>query len=126
MMFSRALALTSMVSLSVLAAAMPGGVTPTTTISVAPGPTSTPASECSTSNLQCCNQMQNANDPAMTTLLSVLGIVVQGVDVLVGLTCNPISIINVGGSNQCNAQALCCQDNDVGGLLSIGCVPVTL
>ncbi|TFK80850.1 fungal hydrophobin [Polyporus arcularius HHB13444] len=105
---------------------MPGGVKPTSTITVAPGPTSVPADKCSTGNLQCCNQVQEANDPATSVLLALIGVVVQGVDVLVGLDCNPISVINVGGSNQCNAQAVCCSDNNVGGLASIGCVPVTL
>ncbi len=58
MMFSRVLALTSMASLTVLGAAMPGGVKPTTTITVAPGPTSIPADKCSTGPVQCCNQVQ--------------------------------------------------------------------
>ncbi|RPD65514.1 hydrophobin-domain-containing protein [Lentinus tigrinus ALCF2SS1-7] len=115
MMFTRALALTSMVSLSVLAAAMPGGSPPppTTTISVKPGPTSMPKSKCSVGNLQCCNETQKATNPATSVLLALIGVVVQGVDALVGLDCNPISVVNVGGSNQCNAQTVCCPDNNV-------------
>ncbi|RPD65512.1 fungal hydrophobin [Lentinus tigrinus ALCF2SS1-7] len=84
-----------------------------------------PASSCSTGPVQCCDSVQKASDPTAAGLLALLGIVVQGVDVLVGLTCSPITVIGVGGGS-CSAQAVCCQDNSHGGLISIGCVPVTL
>ncbi|KAI0717355.1 fungal hydrophobin [Cerioporus squamosus] len=114
-MFTRAIAFTFTLALSVLAAATPAD----------PGnPPRRP--QCSTGKLQCCKQMQNATDPAMTTMLSVLGIVVQGVDALVGLDCNPITIIGVATGNECNAQAICCPVNSTGGLVSVGCIPVTL
>ncbi|KAE9407588.1 fungal hydrophobin [Gymnopus androsaceus JB14] len=60
-----------------------------------------PASSCSTGPVQC------------STLLGLLGIVLQDLTVGVGLTCDPIT-------------SVCCQDNSHGGLISIGCVPVTL
>ncbi|RPD65515.1 fungal hydrophobin [Lentinus tigrinus ALCF2SS1-7] len=135
-MFSRAIAIFYFtLTLSVLAAATPadlgiGGMSyPATTSTVtAPGSGATPipSSKCSTGNLQCCNQTQKANNPATSLLLALLGIVVQGVDALVGLDCNPITVIGVASANQCNAQAICCPVNNTGGLISVGCIPVTL
>ena len=52
-----------------------------------------------------------ASDPAVAKELGLLGIVVQGVDVLVGLTCSPITVIGVGSSGSCSANAVCCSDN---------------
>ncbi|KAK7472100.1 sc3 hydrophobin [Stygiomarasmius scandens] len=100
---------------------------PTTTVTVtAPATTVTaPASQCNTGDLQCCNSVQSANSPAASLLLGLLGIVIQGVDVLVGLTCDPISVIAIGG-NSCNAQPVCCENNSFNGLIAIGCTPINL
>ncbi|KAE9407605.1 hydrophobin 2 [Gymnopus androsaceus JB14] len=84
-----------------------------------------PASSCSTGDLQCCETTESATDPTAAGLLALLGIVVQGVDVLVGLSCDPITVIGAAGGS-CSAQAVCCSDNSHGGLISIGCLPVTL
>ena len=46
-------------------------------------------------------------------LLGLLGIVVQGVDVLVGINCSPITVIGVGSGGSCSANVVCCQDNSV-------------
>ncbi|KAE9385896.1 hydrophobin 2 [Gymnopus androsaceus JB14] len=84
-----------------------------------------PASSCSTGDLQCCDTTESASSASATALLSLLGIVLQDLDVLVGITCSPITVIGAPGSS-CSAQAVCCDDNSHGGLISIGCVPVTL
>ncbi|THU90097.1 fungal hydrophobin, partial [Dendrothele bispora CBS 962.96] len=81
-----------------------------------------PASQCNTGSIQCCN---SASSPAATELCGLLGIVVQDPNLLVGLTCNPISIIGIGG-NSCNAQPVCCENNDFNGVVAIGCVPVNI
>ncbi|KAI0738361.1 fungal hydrophobin [Daedaleopsis nitida] len=91
-----------------------------------PGGGGEPPSSCSTGPIQCCDSTANASDPAAAGLLSLLGIVVQGVDVLVGLTCSPLTVVGVGAGGSCNAQTVCCEDNSHGGLISIGCLPVTL
>ncbi|KAF9061198.1 hydrophobin, partial [Rhodocollybia butyracea] len=88
------------------------------------GPTTTiPASQCTTGPIQCCQSVEAANSGAGEALLGLLGIVLNDVDVLLGITC---SGINVAGGGTCTAQAVCCQNNAVGGLISIGCIPVTL
>ncbi|KAJ4468451.1 fungal hydrophobin-domain-containing protein [Lentinula edodes] len=134
-MFSRVstVAFYALSALVILAAATPGGQPTTTTVPVtttitvtAPGTTATePASSCSTGELQCCDSTEEAGSAAGSLLLGLIGVVVQDVDVLLGVTCSPITVIGVGSSS-CTAQAVCCEDNAWGGLVSIGCVPVVL
>ncbi|KAF5386325.1 hypothetical protein D9757_008576 [Collybiopsis confluens] len=88
----------------------------------APAPAPAPAGNtCSTGPMQCCNTLTNANDPAVASILHSIGAVVQDVNVGVGLTCSPILGVGSGG---CSAQAVCCQNNSHGGLISIGCIPI--
>ena len=49
----------------------------------------------------------------MSSLLGLLGIALQGLDVPVGLDCSPITIVGVGAGNQCSANTVCCQNNNV-------------
>ncbi|KAI0371976.1 hypothetical protein BV20DRAFT_941118, partial [Pilatotrama ljubarskyi] len=59
-------------------------------------------------------------------LLGLLGIVLGDITGLIGLGCSPISVVGVGSGNACSANAVCCENNSVGGLLSIGCLPIEL
>ncbi|TBU59270.1 fungal hydrophobin [Dichomitus squalens] len=134
-MFSRAVVtLYFLLSLSILAAAKPWNTTPppvtttataTVTVTVsAPAPTG--GDTCSTGPIQCCNSVGSASDPAFSGILGLLGIVLEGVEALVGLGCSPISVVGVGSGNACSATTVCCQNNSVGGLISIGCIPIIL
>ncbi|KAJ3564671.1 hypothetical protein NP233_g8148 [Leucocoprinus birnbaumii] len=84
-----------------------------------------PASQCNTGPIQCCNSVQAANSNPVSSLLGLLGIAVGSVTGLVGLTCNPITVIG-GGGNSCSAQPVCCTNNNFSGLIAIGCTPVNL
>ncbi|EEB89895.1 hypothetical protein MPER_11961 [Moniliophthora perniciosa FA553] len=84
-----------------------------------------PASSCSTAPVQCCNTVTNAGDKTAAGILALIGVVVQDLNILVGITCSPITVIGAGGSG-CSANPVCCSDNSHGGLISIGCVPVDL
>ncbi|KAL1947101.1 hypothetical protein VTO73DRAFT_14062 [Trametes versicolor] len=81
---------------------------------------------CSTGAIQCCQQTTTANSASAAAILGLLGIVLQDLNVPVGLTCSPISVVGVGSGNGCSANAVCCEDNSHGGLISIGCLPVSL
>ncbi|PIL27810.1 hypothetical protein GSI_10964 [Ganoderma sinense ZZ0214-1] len=80
---------------------------------------------CATGPIQCCDIVEPASAPDATVLLGLLGIVLQDLSVLVGITCSPITVIG-GVLGTCSATAVCCEDNSYGGVISIGCVPVTL
>ncbi|OCH89174.1 fungal hydrophobin [Obba rivulosa] len=133
-MFSRVSSILLVFYLALLAVATPWGaptttkVTPTVTITVtAPGPTVTePANQCTTGPIQCCDSTETSSSPAAANLLGLLGIVLEGVDVLLGIDCSPITVIGVGTGSSCSATTVCCEDNAVGGLISIGCIPVIL
>ncbi|EIN05019.1 fungal hydrophobin, partial [Punctularia strigosozonata HHB-11173 SS5] len=77
---------------------------------------------CDTGSVQCCNTLTNSTDPSTSAILGLIGAVVSGVDVPIGLECNPITVIGAG-ANGCSASPVCCENtND--GLVGIGCVPV--
>ncbi|KAK7449221.1 hypothetical protein VKT23_013366 [Stygiomarasmius scandens] len=97
-----------------------------TTLAVAtPTRRNEPASQCTTGPVQCCNSVESADGATASKLLGLLGVVLQDVNVLVGITCSPISVIGVGG-NSCSANPVCCEDNSFHGVVSVGCVPVDL
>ncbi|KAI0668048.1 hydrophobin [Trametes maxima] len=91
-----------------------------------PTPGGVSASSCSTGSLQCCNQVQSADSLGVSTLLGLLGVVLQDLNILVGVSCSPISVVGVGSGNACSSNAVCCDNNNVGGLLSVGCLPLNL
>ncbi|KAH9944643.1 fungal hydrophobin [Amylocystis lapponica] len=127
-MFSRAYAAAVVLSITLIVSANPWAP-PTTTATVtktvtAPAPTATTISQCNTGESQCCQSTEAANSVTGAALLGLLGIVLEDVDVLLGLDCSPITV--VGGSGICDASPVCCSDNSVGDLISIGCVPITL
>ncbi|KAI1798178.1 fungal hydrophobin [Ganoderma leucocontextum] len=126
-MLSRFIVAASVLSLSVAAVAMPandGAYPPaTTTVTVtqtatAPEPISSaplaPSSAATQSTLYSLTPAltHQSSNPHIGILLE-LGIVVEGVDVLLGLNCNPI----VGG--QCSSNVVCCENNAVAGSVAL-------
>ncbi|KAK7692066.1 hypothetical protein QCA50_005471 [Cerrena zonata] len=99
----------------------------TTTLTVsAPAATVTiPANQCNTGTIQCCNQVVTAGSGLGGIILGLLNIVVTDLDILLGVKCNPLSVIGIGG-NTCEAHPVCCENNAVGGLISIGCIPINI
>ncbi|KJA29738.1 hypothetical protein HYPSUDRAFT_31724 [Hypholoma sublateritium FD-334 SS-4] len=88
-------------------------------------PSSSPSNQCNTGSLQCCSSVQQADSPAAATELGLLGVVVQDVTALVGLTCTPVTIIGVSGTS-CSAQPVCCTDNSFNGVIALGCTPINI
>ncbi|KAI5117557.1 hypothetical protein M0805_004470 [Coniferiporia weirii] len=115
-----------------LAVATPWATTATTpsavtkTVTVTETATTTALSQCNTSNIQCCTSTVQASSTAASTILGLLGVVLQDVDnVLVGLTCSPITILSIDAGG-CAAEPVCCENNNFAGLISIGCVPINI
>ncbi|KAK7696115.1 hypothetical protein QCA50_000758 [Cerrena zonata] len=82
-------------------------------------------SSCDTGPIQCCQSTATAGSKTGSALLDAIGVVVQDLNVLLGITCSPISVIGTGG-NSCSANPVCCEDNSHGSLISIGCVPINI
>ncbi|KAI0635188.1 fungal hydrophobin [Trametes polyzona] len=114
MMFSRAAAF-ALGALPILAVATP--------LEVRGG---SGGSSCSTGPVQCCNSTVDADSASGNLLLGLLGIVLGDLTGLIGLNCSPLSVVGVGSGNACSSNAVCCTNNNVGGLISIGCLPITL
>ncbi|TFK52873.1 fungal hydrophobin [Heliocybe sulcata] len=96
-----------------------------------PTPTPTPpasgnSGSCNTGPVQCCNSVQKAGDGDMPGILGLLGLSASSADALVGTNCSPISALGLGGGASCDAHPVCCENNAQGGLISIGCIPITL
>ncbi|KAH9911365.1 hydrophobin [Epithele typhae] len=81
---------------------------------------------CNTGAVQCCNSTHDSSETAISTLVSLLGVDLSGITGKVGLQCSPVSAVGVGSGSSCSAQAVCCQNNNIGGLISVGCLPITL
>ncbi|TFK99175.1 fungal hydrophobin-domain-containing protein [Pterulicium gracile] len=80
---------------------------------------------CSTGPIQCCQGAENADGPVVSKLLGLLGVVVQDLNILVGINCAPLSVIGIGSSG-CNAQPFCCQNSTFNGLIAIGCFAINI
>ncbi|KAI8970746.1 fungal hydrophobin-domain-containing protein [Trametes punicea] len=112
-MFAKLFAVTS---LALLAAATPAPL---------PGGESSGGSSCSNGPVQCCNSVQYAGSEEASGILALLGVAVQDLNVPVGLNCSPL-LGDSDGQSTCSSNTVCCEDNSNGGLISIGCIPITL
>ncbi|EJD00348.1 hydrophobin-domain-containing protein [Fomitiporia mediterranea MF3/22] len=97
----------------------------TTTVTITSGPAPSSGS-CNTGPVQCCNSVEPASSENASKQLGLLGIVLQDVNIPIGITCNPISVLGLGSSGTCNAQTVCCENNNFNGLINIGCTPINL
>ncbi|KAJ7459603.1 hydrophobin 2, partial [Mycena galericulata] len=86
-------------------------------------PWTTPPVTPPTSN-QCCNSVVSSSSSAASAVAGLLGLDLDGLDVPVGLSCSPITVIG----NNCGGTSVTCDapDAEWGGLIAINCVPITL
>ncbi|KAI0812429.1 hydrophobin-251 [Irpex lacteus] len=73
----------------------------------------------------CCDSTIPANSAAGAAILKGLGVDLSNLDVLLGLTCSPITVIGVGSGSECSGSTVSCSNGVVGGI-GIGCVPISL
>lgn len=62
-------------------------------------PPAIPASQCNTGPVQCCQQTGFADEAGIATALGLVGVVVDDLNVFLGATCSPISVIGVPGNS---------------------------
>ncbi|KAF9523301.1 fungal hydrophobin-domain-containing protein [Crepidotus variabilis] len=79
---------------------------------------------CNTGPVQCCNSITYASDAGAKTIISALSLVVPD-ETAVGLTCQPLTALGIGG-NGCQSQPVCCENNDFEGAIVIGCSPINI
>lgn len=61
--------------------------------------TGSPSNQCNTGSTLCCQSSGQATDPTISKLLGLLGVVVQDVTTLVGVTCSPITVVGAGSTS---------------------------
>jgi len=84
-------------------------------------------SSCDTGTIQCCNTISTASNPNTASILAGLDILQGlGLDVPIGLTCNPLTVIGLGSGSVCEANPVCCSDIYDGGLVGVDCVPINV
>ncbi|ESK88581.1 hydrophobin [Moniliophthora roreri MCA 2997] len=93
---------------------------------VVAAPHGSPVAQCNTGPIQCCNTVNNIQNEDVTNALGLLNIVVQDLNVPIGLNCDPISAVVGIGGNSCSQQPVCCENNNFNGLVAIGCTPINL
>ncbi|KAK7018323.1 hydrophobin 2 [Favolaschia claudopus] len=107
-MFSK-LSVVAATVLITLAAAKPWG-TP-------PPPVTPPTSP------QCCNSVVSSNNGEASAVAALLGLDLTGLNVPVGLTCSPITVV---GNNCGNTEVTCdAPEEEWAGLIAINCIPIT-
>ncbi|KAJ7662765.1 fungal hydrophobin [Mycena polygramma] len=108
-MFSK-LSVVVVSALITLAAAIPGG-TP-------PPPVTPPSSP------QCCSSVESTSSSAVSAVAALLGLDLSGLDVPIGLSWLPITVIG----NNCEGTTVNCDapEKEWGGLIAINCLPITL
>ncbi|KAK0199588.1 hydrophobin 2 [Desarmillaria ectypa] len=78
-----------------------------------------------TGTAQCCASTQSPTSSIVQTLLGLLGIPIGSVTANVGLTCSPITVLGLGGT-QCSNQVVCCDNNNFNGVVALGCTPINI
>ncbi|KAJ7063893.1 hypothetical protein C8F01DRAFT_1229498 [Mycena amicta] len=108
-MFSKLSLLSAAVLIS-LAAAIPNG---------SPPPPVTPPTV-----PMCCASVQDSTSSAVSAVAALVGLDLTGINVPIGLSCSPITIIG----NNCGSTTVNCDapENEWGGLIAINCLPITL
>ncbi|KAJ7260714.1 fungal hydrophobin [Mycena rebaudengoi] len=73
---------------------------------------------------QCCASVVSSNSFALSGVLALLGLDLTGLNVPVGLSCSPITVL---GNNCGDTTVTCAAPNKAwGGLIAINCIPITL
>ncbi|KAJ7110222.1 fungal hydrophobin [Mycena crocata] len=86
-------------------------------------PTNTPPVTPPTSP-QCCSSVTSSNSNVVSALAALLGLDLSGLNVPIGLSCSPITVIG----NNCGGTTVTCDapEKQWGGLIAINCLPITL
>ncbi|KAI0760693.1 hypothetical protein C8Q74DRAFT_1372509 [Fomes fomentarius] len=79
---------------------------------------------CNTGPVQCCNTTATAGSAAGSAILGLLGIVLQDLNLLLGLSCSPISVIGAGLAAAAVRRPCAARTTAI--LISIGCIPIQL
>ncbi|KAG9310811.1 hydrophobin [Chiua virens] len=81
------------------------------------------AFQCNTGGAYCCDSTQTVQQAQNTLVAYNLVNAAAQIGGLVGLSCNPVTVIGTGNGCQAQQQPVCCQDNRENGAVNLGCSP---
>ncbi|KAK6997331.1 hydrophobin 2 [Favolaschia claudopus] len=86
-------------------------------------PNSPPPPVTPPSSPQCCNSVVSSTSAAASGVAALLGLDLTGLNVPVGLSCSPITVVG----NNCGSTTVTCDapEQEWGGLIAINCLPIT-
>ncbi|KAJ7244084.1 hydrophobin [Mycena rebaudengoi] len=89
------------------------------TLAAATNPPTTPQD-----SPQCCQSVLPTSATAVSAVAALLGIDLTGLNVPIGLSCSPITVLG----NNCGSTTVTCAapEKQWGGLIAINCIPITL
>ncbi|KAL2004662.1 hypothetical protein VTN00DRAFT_3190 [Thermoascus crustaceus] len=73
----------------------------------------------------CCQTISDTKNSTIASTLSKYGVPPEMAKGPVGLACTPISTIVTLGQ-RCNANTVCCSNNNYNGLINLGCNPINI
>ncbi|EJD00329.1 fungal hydrophobin [Fomitiporia mediterranea MF3/22] len=83
-------------------------------------------SKCSSGSMQCCDSIAPAGSTGDSSLGGLIPVNLQGLNVPIGVNCNPVNVPGLGTSGTCSTQTACCDNNNSSGLIPLGinCSPI--
>ncbi|KAJ6603755.1 hypothetical protein B0H10DRAFT_1957731 [Mycena sp. CBHHK59/15] len=72
---------------------------------------------------QCCNSVVPSSSSAASAVAALLGLDVSSLNVPIGLSCSPITVVG----NNCGSTTVVCDapQQEWNGLIAINCIPIT-
>ncbi|KAJ8590865.1 fungal hydrophobin [Rhizopogon salebrosus TDB-379] len=85
--------------------------------------------QCNTGDIKCCQGSTTIGTAsqynALAELFGVVPIIADPEDAL-NFNCSPFTIVGTGSGATCSHQPVCCSNNNMNGLVNIGCTPINL
>ncbi|KAF9463881.1 hydrophobin [Collybia nuda] len=82
--------------------------------------------KCNTGAAYCCNETRQAQTVTDAKTKAIIAAVAQGFTGTIGQNCSPITGLGVGGGASCSQKPVCCENNQMNGLVVIGCTPIDI
>ncbi|EMD35900.1 hypothetical protein CERSUDRAFT_96125 [Gelatoporia subvermispora B] len=82
-------------------------------------------SECQPAQVQCCDTMAPGDSDHMRAVGKALKMNVDE-SKWYGTGCSQSGLLGLGGGTSCTTSPMCCEGNDFGGLIGLGCLPISI
>ncbi|EMD35896.1 hypothetical protein CERSUDRAFT_96121 [Gelatoporia subvermispora B] len=88
-------------------------------------PQDSSSGQCSTAQIQCCDTMASGDSDHMRAVGKALKMDIDPGKTY-GTGCTAGGMAGVGGGTTCTSAPMCCENNDFGGLIGLGCMSIPI